>query len=86
MSAPQKRTPRGGRGASAEGTGDATIPPASDAERKRRATCIALLALHAHIVQELSGGAFLVSWRGCLAHCRDLAELEALARGVGAMR
>ena len=57
------------------------------AARKREATAIALLAIHrGHVVHRLRGGEYLVTWRGVSKHCRDLADLEAHARQVGAMR
>ncbi len=59
---------------------------AADAERKRRANCIARLALRGHVVHELTCGEFLVEWRGCMRHCRDLGELEQHARRVGVVR
>lgn len=57
------------------------------AERKRLATLRAMLALHGgHVVHELPGGAFLVTWHAFSRECRDLAELEAHAHRVGALR
>ena len=57
------------------------------AARKREATITALLAIHrGHVVHRLRGGEYIVSWRGVSKHCRDLADLEAHARQVGAMR
>lgn len=55
--------------------------------RKRLATLRAVLALHGgHVVHELADGAFLVTWRAFSRECRDLADLEAHARRVGALR
>lgn len=62
------------------------VQPQASAD-KRAATTIALLAIHGgHVVHRLAGGEFLVTWRGHSRHCRDLADLEAHARRVGAMR
>ena len=64
---------------------EVAVPPEADANRKREATAIARLAIHrGHVVHQLRGGEYLVEWRGCTRHCRDLAELEQHARRVGA--
>ena len=61
--------------------------PAQPQPRKDVATLRALLALAGgHAVHELAGGGFLVAWRGHQRHCHDLAELEAHARRVGALK
>ena len=90
MRPPQVEAPRaGGHGdeAQREAQTDRGILRASEAERKCEATVTALLAIHGgHVVHPLRGGEFLVVWRGCMRHCRDLTELEAHARRVGAMR
>ncbi|MCZ8165771.1 hypothetical protein [Silanimonas sp.] len=63
-----------------------TVDKAGD-DAKRLAGLRARLALHGgHVVHELAAGGFLVIWRGLSRECRDLAELEAHARRVGAMR
>lgn len=55
-------------------------------DRKRLATLRAVLALHGgHVVHKLADGSYLVTWRAFSRECRDLAELEAHARRVGAM-
>ena len=55
--------------------------------RKRLATLRAVLALHGgHVVHELAGGTFLVTWRAFSRECHDLDDLEAHARRVGALR
>lgn len=60
---------------------------ASSADRKWLATLRAVLALHGgHVVHELDDGAFLVTWRAFSRECRDLDDLEAHARRVGALR
>jgi hypothetical protein len=55
--------------------------------RKRLATLRAVLALHGgHVVHELADGTYLVTWRAFSRECCDLADLEAHARRVGALR
>lgn len=54
--------------------------------RKHLATLRAVLALHGgHVVHDLADGSYRVTWRAFSRECRDLAELEAHARRVGAM-
>lgn len=68
-------------------TADAGQVATADAERKRFEHLRALLALHSgHAVYQLADGGFLVAWKALSRECRDLAELEAHARRVGAMR
>lgn len=55
------------------------------AEDKRLATLRARLALRGHVVQTQPSGGFIVVWRGLARECRDLDELEAHTRRVGAL-
>lgn len=87
MTAPDVRTPAAGPADAGDEEPSADIIAASGVERKREATVTALLAIHrGHIVHRLACGEYLVEWRGCTKHCRDLDELEAHARLVGSMR
>jgi hypothetical protein len=57
-----------------------------DAARKLFEHLRALLALRdGHVVHELATGGYLVAWKSWTRECRDLAELEAHARRVGAL-
>ena len=69
----------------AQGTADNPDYAVVDVTRKRFEHARAVLALHGgHVVHALAGGSYLVCWRHLSRECRDLAELEAHARRVGA--
>lgn len=60
---------------------------AARALKKRADTLAAQLAIcNGSVVHTLAGWEFLVCWRGQHKHCRDIGELEAHARRVGAIR
>ena len=52
---------------------------------KALATLTALLAMRGHATHRMPNDQFLVTWRGCARHCRDVAELQAHAHLVGAI-
>lgn len=61
--------------------------PVDDAERKRLAGLRASMALRGgYVVHKLASGEFLIVWRGHSREARDLDELEAFARRVGALQ
>lgn len=78
--------------AAAQGFGDhgtgSTGDSAStdDATRKRFEHLRALLAFRRQTVHQLADGGYLVASQSWSRECRDLAELEAHARRVGALR
>lgn len=68
-------------------TGDDAIVVGTDAERKRRDTLTAMLALHGgHVVTVMPSGEYLVSLRGVSTFVADVDALELFARRVGAVR
>ena len=78
--------PPGGQGKASRFDG-AAHAPSVQTDGKHEATVIARLAIHAgQTVHRLIGGEYLVTWRNCTKHCRDLADLEAHAQRVRAMR
>ena len=59
----------------------------ADGRRKRLAGLRAQMALRGpYIIHELAQGGFLVVWHGLSREARDLDDLEAFARRVGAVQ
>ncbi len=61
---------------------DVTFTP----DHKAEATLMAQLALAGHAVHRAADGGYLACRHGCIKFCRDLAELQAFARLVGAVK